>query len=324
MAELSGRTGDDMHVLITGVGGFIGAHVARRFISEGYRVTGVDDFSGGKRENVPDGLTLVEGDLAEAETISRLPSDCKLILHLAGQSSGEMSFDDPVLDLRKNAISTLNLVKYGIRNNTGRLVFASSVSLYGSVGDRPIKESDLCDPSSCYGVSKLSAEGYLRVYSKQLPYVNLRMFNVYGPGQNLDNLRQGMVSIYLAQSLNGGAIQVKGSVDRYRDYVYIDDVVEVWYRAATFENIKNMTLNIGTGVRTTVRDLLEVIKNELPDTSWYEEGSTLGDQFGHYADNSILKEALQMSKFTSLGDGMKKFVGWAKRYGNDARSSSRL
>lgn len=302
-----------MDVLITGIGGFIASHIGKRFISEGHRVIGVDDFSGGKRENVPTGVNLIEGDLSEQETISRLPNTCSVILHLAGQSSGEMSFDDPVLDLSKNSISTLNLIKYGINNNVKKLVFASSVSIYGSVGDRALLESDISDPSSCYGVSKLAAEGYLRIYSKQLPYVNMRMFNVYGPGQDLDNLRQGMVSIYLAQAARSGNIHVKGSLDRFRDYIFIDDVVEAWYRAATLDNVKNISINIGTGIRTTVKQLLEIIKSELPQTKWYVEGNTLGDQFGHYSNNDLMKELLMMSEFTTIADGMKKFTTWVKK-----------
>ena len=302
-----------MNILITGVGGFIASQIANRFISEDYHVIGVDDFSGGKRDNVPAGVDLIEGDLAEQETINKLPSDCSLILHLAGQSSGEMSFDDPIMDLRKNSISTLNLIKYGINIGAKKLVFASSVSIYGSVGDRQLLESDVSDPSSCYGVSKLAAEGYLRIYSQRLPYVNMRMFNVYGPGQDLDNLRQGMVSIYVAQAVRGGNIHVKGSLDRFRDYVFIDDVVEAWFRASTFENVKNVSLNLGTGVRTSVQQLLDIIKSELPQTKWYAEGNTLGDQFGHYSNNDRLKKVLELNEFTRLAEGMKKFVFWANK-----------
>ena len=302
-----------MNILITGVGGFIASQIAKRFISEGYQVIGVDDFSGGKRENVPAGVDLIEGDLADQGTIDKLPTSCSIILHLAGQSSGEMSFDDPIVDLRKNSISTLNLIKYGIENGVKKLVFASSVSIYSSVGDRQLTEKDVSDPSSCYGVSKLAAEGYLRIYSKQLPYVNMRMFNVYGPGQDLDNLRQGMVSIYLSQAVRAGNIHVKGSLERFRDYIFIDDVVEAWFRASTFKNVKNINLNIGTGIRTSVKQLLDIIECELPQTKWYVEGNTLGDQFGHYSNNDLLKEVLQMSEFTQLAEGMKKFVTWASK-----------
>ena len=206
-----------------------------------------------------------------------------------------------------------NLIKYGIEIGAKKLIFASSVSIYGPVGDRQLVESDFGDPSSCYGVSKMASEGYLRIYHKQLPYVNMRMFNVYGPGQDLDNLRQGMVSIYLAQAIRVGNVHVKGSLKRFRDYIFIDDVVEAWFRASTFETVRNISLNVGTGVRTSVEQLLDLIKNELPQTEWYVEGSTLGDQFGHYSNNTLLREALQMSEFTQLPEGMKKFVNWAKK-----------
>lgn len=297
-----------MKILITGVGGFIASHIARRFIEEGYQVVGVDDFSGGKIENVPPNVELITGDLADNSCISRIPSNCALILHLAGQSSGEMSFDDPVVDLKKNSISTLNLIKYGINNNVKKFLFASSVSIYGSVGTRPLQESDVCNPSSCYGVSKLASEGYLRIYSKELPYVNMRMFNVYGPGQDLNNLRQGMVSIYLAQAIRNSRIHVKGSLDRFRDYIYIDDVVEAWFFAATKGDVRNISINIGTGKSTSVKQLLGCIHHELPKTTWYSEGSTLGDQFGHYADNNLLVELLGNNKFISIEEGISRFV----------------
>jgi UDP-glucose 4-epimerase len=299
-------------VLVTGVGGFIGAHVAQRFLAEGHAVAGADDFSSGKRENVPAGVELVEGDLARAQTIARLPRDCELILHLAGQSSGEISFDDPVADLEKNCVSTLRLVRHGIETGARRFVYASSMSVYGEQPDAPAGEQAPCLPLSCYGVGKLAAEGYLRVYAARLPYVSLRMFNVYGPGQDMANLRQGMVSIYLAQALAGGRVHVKGGLERFRDFIYVDDVAEAWYRAALRPEAANRTLNVGTGVRTTVASLLEAIRAAVPGTHWYVEGSTPGDQSGIYADTGRLREVLGMRDFVPLAEGLRRFVAWAR------------
>lgn len=301
-----------MKVLVTGVGGFIGAHVARRFLAAGHAVAGADDFSSGYRENVPPGVELVEGDLAEPATIAALPRDCELILHLAGQSSGEISFDDPVSDLRKNTVSTLNLIRYGIACGAGRFVYASSMSCYGSVPDTPITESATCLPLSCYGVGKLAAEGYLRVYARQLPFVALRMFNVYGPGQDLSNLRQGMVSIYLAQALASGRVQVKGSLDRFRDFIYIDDAVEAWWQAAFRAEAAGWALNVGTGRRTTVRELLDAMRPHVPGMDWYVEGSTPGDQSGIYADVGQLGERLDLVRFVPLSEGLARFAAWAR------------
>lgn len=303
-----------MRILVTGVGGFIGSQLTRRLLAERHEVIGVDDFSSGHRDNVPRGTELIEGDLARAGTIAALPQNCALILHLAGQSSGEISFDDPVADLQKNVVSTLNLIRYGVENGCQRLVYASSMSVYGDVRDAPASESSECGPLSCYGVGKLAAEGYLRVYARKLPFVALRMFNVYGPGQDMQNLRQGMVSIFLAQALENGRVHVKGSLERFRDFVYIDDVVEGWCRAALAPAAANQTLNLGTGTRTTVGQLLESMRDHVPGMAWFVEGETPGDQAGIYADTAHLGNVLGLTRFTALDAGMKRFVQWAREH----------
>jgi UDP-glucose 4-epimerase len=299
-------------ILVTGVAGFIGSHLARRLLAEGYEVVGVDDLSGGELANVPAGLEFIQGDLALAATMARIPRDCRRILHLAGQSSGEISFDDPVADLQKNAISTLNLIRYGIDNRCERIVYASSMSVYGSVEDAPIAETHSCAPLSCYGVGKHAAEGYLRIYGSRLPAVVLRMFNVYGPGQNLKNLRQGMVSIYLAQALVTGRIEVKGSIDRFRDCIFIDDVVETWVRASGSPAALGRTLNVGTGVKTTVGTLLTRICEQVPGSEYFVQGGTPGDQSGIYADPRALRACLGLENFTPLATGLARFVEWAR------------
>ena len=299
-------------ILITGVAGFIASHIANRFLAEGYSVVGVDDLSGGKISNIPNGVDFIQGDLADPQTIQRLPTDCRQILHLAGQSSGEISFDDPVADLTMNTITTLRLIEYGIRNSVERIVYASSMSVYGSVPDAPIGESHHPTPLSCYGIGKFASEGYLRIYQHKMPYVAMRMFNVYGPGQDLSNLRQGMVSIYLAQAINSGRIEVKGGLERFRDFIFIDDVVEAWWRAASRNEPLNRAINIGTGIRTSVGDLLRVICDQIPGSSFYIGGSTLGDQTGIYSSTSAMREFLGFEAKTTLHQGLPSFVAAAK------------
>jgi len=299
-------------ILVTGVAGFIGAHVARRFVSEGWSVVGIDDLSGGRIENVPEGVDFIEADLANPNVYRRFPAVVERILHLAGQSSGEMSFDDPVADLAKNTVSTLNLIRYGLSSGAERLVYASSMSVYGAVPDQPIGESVTPRPLSCYGVGKHASEGYLRVYGEQLPFVALRMFNVYGPGQDLSNLRQGMVSIFLAQALSSGRVEVKGSLERFRDFIYIDDVVEAWWRSAHAPAALNQVLNVGTGRRTTVRELLQRIIDAVGGAESFVRGSTPGDQAGIYADVGRLRDFLGIEDFTELDDGLERFVQWGR------------
>ncbi|MGA0787358.1 MAG: NAD-dependent epimerase/dehydratase family protein [Ilumatobacteraceae bacterium] len=295
-------------LVVTGVGGFIGSSLAGRLLVDGYRVLGVDDFSSGKRSNVPLGIDLVEANLASTALSDILPSRALAVLHLAGQSSGEISFDDPVGDLEKNAVSTLRLIEYGIGAGVQRFVHASSMSVYGSVSDKPIREDATLRPLSCYGVGKATAEGYLQVFSRRLPYVALRMFNVYGPGQDMSNLRQGMVSIYLAQALATSKIVVKGSMQRYRDFVYIDDVVEAWALALQRDEALNHAINIGTGVRTEVGQLLELITAIVPGTTVEFADNTPGDQFGIYADTTRMTRLLGIATTTTLQDGLQRFV----------------
>ena len=299
-------------VVVTGVAGFIGSRVAARMAAEGFLVIGVDDLSSGKQSNVPSSIEFVQGNLADNHTISKLPKVADFVLHLAGQSSGEMSFDDPVADLEKNTVSTLNLIKYGISANVSRLVYASSMSVYGNVPDAPIGEDEHVAPLSCYGVGKLAAENYLNVFRKQLSSMSLRMFNVYGPGQDMTNLRQGMVSIYLAQALTSKNIVVKGSLERFRDFIYIDDVVESWFRATTLVGVLGGTVNIGTGVRTTVAQVLDAVKSHVPGTTVEVADPTPGDQDGIFADTTRMRALLGMSEFVELADGVKRFSDFVK------------
>lgn len=301
-------------ILITGVAGFIGSAVANKFLDEGYEVVGVDNLSTGHATSVPKGVEFINEDLALGSAIRRLPSDCTKILHLAGQSSGEISFDNPIVDLQKNTISTLNLIQYGIRNQVERIIYASSMSIYGAVPDTPIAEDFHAKPLSCYGVGKYASENYLKVYQSELPFIALRMFNVYGPGQDLRNLRQGMLSIYLAQALAGNKILVKGSVDRFRDFIYIDDVVEAWYRAAIYSDIRSPVLNVGTGIKTTVKNLLEKICLAIPGSSYVTQGGTPGDQSGIHADISLMGGCLDLVEFKPLDDGLIKFIEWARNH----------
>lgn len=300
-------------LLVTGVAGFIGSHVAKRLAKENYEVIGVDDLSRGHERNIPGEIEFIKGDLADPAFVNRLPGKIEVVLHLAGQSSGEMSFDDPVLDLGKNTISTLNLILWAMRQKCERFLYASTMSVYGTNSDQPIREDEPCYPLSCYGVGKLASEGYLSVYSKKIPSIAFRMFNVYGPGQDMANLRQGMVSIFVAQAVKGGKIHVKGSLDRFRDIIFIDDVVEAWVRGLKAPLSGNLAVNVGTGVRTTVGQLLEAIASHVPGISWYSEGGTSGDQFGIYADTTRLREVTGMEGFVPLAKGLGSFISWAKQ-----------
>lgn len=298
-------------VLLTGGGGFIGSHLARTLLVDGYAVDVVDNFSSGFRENVPKGVELLDLDLTRAEEIRRLPNrDYAAILHLAGQCSGERSFEIPLYDLQANAGSTLLLAEWALEHDVEALVHASSMGVYGEVHGRRVVETDRPEPVSYYGASKLAAERVLSVASMRgLRTCSFRMFTVYGPGQDLTNMQQGMVSIYLAYLLRSEAIQVKGSLDRIRDLVHVDDVVDAWRLA--LESTASGVFNIGTGVGTTIRELIaELVEACGLDTDYPidEVGGTPGDQFAITADISAIGEALGWKPRIDLAAGLRDTV----------------
>ena len=175
-----------------------------------------------------------------------------------------------------------------------------------------MSETILPNPISCYGISKLTSENYLKLFSSEIPFISLRMFNVYGPGQDLQNLRQGMVSIFISQAINNNKIQVKGSTERFRDFIYIDDVVDVWFKFTFNPNLVNLTVNLGTGIKTTVLELLETIKELNPKFNYHIKGSTPGDQKGIYSDNSLVSSLVELNPFTKLSDGLVNFYNSVK------------
>ena len=301
-------------ILVTGGAGFIGSHLCRRLISLGYEITVVDNLSTGFRKNVPPEARFLKLDLTGLDFVRELPAGpYEAVCHLAGQSSGEKSFEDPLYDLDANARSTLLLARWALENAVPTFVHASSMGVYGQVSDHPVKESSVLQPISYYGSSKYSAERILQVAARQgLRTVSFRMFNVYGPGQNLADNKQGMVSIYLAQLLKREPLVVKGSLDRIRDFVYVDDVVMAWEMA--LEEPVSGVFNVGSGlgieVRTLIAELLAACKLE-ENYPVHEQEGTPGDVFAVSADISAIKGVLGWEPKVSLREGLARMVEWA-------------
>lgn len=301
--------------LVTGAAGFIGSSVANRLLREGNEVWTIDNLSTGCVENLPEGIHFIRGACQDPDSIAALQGVVfDAILHFAGQSSGEVSFDDPVYDLRTNTESTLRLIDFGLANGCQRFIYASSMSVYGVVEEKPISESHATCPLSFYGIGKLASEHYLRIYeSKGLQPTALRLFNVYGPHQNLSNLRQGMVSIYLAQMIFGDQVIVKGALDRFRDFIYIDDVVDATCRTIDDSRSYGKILNIGTGIKTTVETLLNKLQRYAAlQTSIVHAEGTPGDQKGIFADVALARKTLGFHAKIGLDEGLPRMIEWAR------------
>ncbi|MEU6229240.1 NAD-dependent epimerase/dehydratase family protein [Streptomyces sp. NPDC047042] len=302
-------------LLITGAAGFIGSALARRFLTDGHEVTTIDNLSTGHVDNIPTACTAIIADLRVRETLDALGDQrFDAIYHLAGQSGGAPSFDDPVYDLQANVQSTLLLLDYAKRTGCPAFVYASSMAVYGDPGRLPVAEDDRLDPKTFYAVGKVASESYLRLHSKQgVGCTALRLNNTYGPGQDLSNLNQGMASIFLGQALSSRRIIVKGSRSRVRDLVYIDDTVEAFVAAgAAVEPSTFRVYNVSTGVGTTVEQLLTLISSSLPfDVQVEVNGSTPGDQQGIYCSFERIANHLGWIPRVEVAEGIHRMVKWA-------------
>jgi len=209
--------------------------------------------------------------------------------HLAAQTSSRLSEQDYLNDIKTNVIGSNNFCNWAKKNKPERVVFTSSMSVYGKIANK-VKENKIPNPSSIYGMSKLYSEKiFERLKNNGVKVIILRLFNIYGPGQDLENLNQGMFSIYLAQALKYNNICVTGSLQRYRDFVFIDDTIK-----ALLINPKkksNWIMNVGTGKKTKVKEVLNLIKYYLKNKKIkiYIKEPFFEDTWGSYANNARLK-----------------------------------
>ena len=306
-----------MNYLVTGGAGFVGSAIVQNLIDHHHHVWVIDNLSTGYLSNIPAEAIFIKGDCSDTGTISKLKNqNFDAILHIAGQSSGEISFEDPVYDINSNTISTLLLLQYAVKTHCKRFLYASTMSVYGQQENKIcFSENDRTNPLSFYAVGKLASEEYLKIYSRTygIDFTVLRYFNIYGPGQNLDNLKQGMISIYLRQLLDPAFenISIKGSVERFRDFIFIDDIVAITIAFINQANTFNQIINIGTGRKTTIASLLVLLNKYLPNNKSvnYLSG-TPGDQFGIYADNSKLR-SLYPFPLKEIEAGLKLFCAYA-------------
>ena len=299
--------------LVTGAAGFIGSALAGKLVDAGHSVVTIDNLSTGFPELIPEGVIFIEGDCQDESIIDQLNSNqFDAIFHIAGQSSGEISFEDPLYDLQTNAQSTLLLLKYALKTKCKKFIYASTMSVYGDQPDIPIAEEASTLPKSFYAVGKLASEHYLDIYSKyNIDIVALRLFNVYGPGQNMKNLKQGMVSIFLAQASSNKKIIVKGNPERFRDLVYIDDIVNSFMIFLEVNKPGYRCYNVSTGVRTTICNLVDKIIAYLPyEVSVEYSDSTPGDQFGIYGDATKIEKELGWKYQIDLDEGLRKMIDW--------------
>lgn len=309
--------------LVTGGAGFIGSHLADRLIGDGHRVVILDNESTGRRENVPAEALYLRGDVTNPADVRRaFRTQLDGVLHVAGQASTIRSFDEPGQDLRVNAVGTLNILQACLEHRVPRLLFASSMTVYGHPGRVPTPETEPCRPVSYYGVAKYAAERYAMatMARRDLDFcfavTAFRMFNVYGERQRLDNPYQGVVGIFIGNLLRAEPITIFGDGQQSRDFVHIDDVVTAWCLALPAEAAAGQVFNLGMGERRSINTLVDTALAALGrsrQTYPVRYGPERpGDQRHMQADVSRLRQVLGWAPAVDFATGMRRTVQWAQ------------
>ena len=252
-----------MNIFVTGIAGFIGSSLTRQLIKQKCKVFGIDNLFSGNKKNVPKNIKWKKMDIRNRDDFKKIPKNFEIIIHTAAQTSAAKSFSIPKYDQETNVNGTYNVYKFAKSCDAKLMINLSSMAVYGSPKKiKIINENYEPKPVSFYGNSKLSAEKVLEILSKKdhIPVINLRLFNVYGPGQNINDLQQGMASIYLHYLLYKKQILVKGTLDRIRDFIYIDDVVNAIVLIINSNLYESNTFNISSKSITSVKSLIKLLQ----------------------------------------------------------------
>ncbi|MCL2089434.1 MAG: NAD-dependent epimerase [Oscillospiraceae bacterium] len=320
--------------LITGAAGFIGFHLAGRLLSQGETVVGFDNINDyydpalkhsrlellSKYPN----FTFVKGDLADRSAVDRLFSEYRpqSAVHLAAQAGVRYSIDNPQVYIDSNITGTFNILEACRNFPVGHLVYASSSSVYGNQEKTPFSISDNVDnPVSLYAATKKSNELMAYTYSHlyKIPSTGLRFFTVYGPYGRPD-----MAYFNFTRSiLEGRTIQVYGNGDMYRDFTYIDDIVQGILAVLSrppqpdSKGVSHKLYNIGNNNPERLEDFISILENHLCRKAVREYlPMQPGDVYQTYADVDGLIDDFGFKPNTSLDSGLKKFTDWYKEYYN--------
>lgn len=300
-----------MKILLTGGAGFIGSHVLQLAAQrEDAEVVVLDNLSSGRREHIPPcpRIRLQEGDVRDAALADSLFAAERFdaVIHLAAQTMVPYSLQHPQEDCEVNLLGVLNILEACRKHRVGRIVFSSSAAVYGDNPHVPLKETEAPLPLSCYGLTKLATEHYLRLYHGLygISAAVLRFANVYGERQGAGG-EGGVISIFCKLLAQGKGVTVYGSGEQTRDYVYAGDIAEALLRALTLDGYH--IINISTRQETSLLELLEAFRQAAGQEFPVQFApARAGDIFRSVLDNAACRQHLQFCPRMSLREGIER------------------
>lgn len=251
--------------VVTGGAGFIGSSIARALLARGQEVTVIDDLSTGREANLQGlegSLTFVRADVRDRAAVEKAVDGAQALFHEAAIPSVVRSFEDPAGSLSVNIAGTAAVLEACRARAVGRVVFASSSSVYGDSPTLPKEESMEPVPKSPYALSKLACENLLRIYSETygMETVSLRYFNVFGPRQDPSSEYAAVIPKFITAVLSGRPPVIFGDGRQTRDFAYIDNVVEANLQCLTARGLRGQVINVACGHRIDLLELLAMIK----------------------------------------------------------------
>ena len=313
------------HVLVTGGAGFIGSHTVDLLLSQGHRVTVLDDLSTGLMANLKQcegnpNFHFVKADVAEnlAETLDQVAAivgPIDRIIHYAAQTAVPLSMDDPAGDVRANVIGSVNLLEYARRNKVAKVAFASSSAVYDDDAPVPVTEKSSVRPSSPYGIDKLVVEFYLDYYARLfgLKYTALRFMNVYGPRQDSKSWYSGVISIFLDRAASNAPITIFDDGEQTRDFVYVTDVAAAVTKACLDDAAHGEVINIGTGEEVSINTLAKLAIDLAGSTSVISYAPARpGDIRRSVTTMDKARALLSFAPKVSFADGLAHTLAWVR------------
>jgi UDP-glucose 4-epimerase len=300
-------------ILVTGGAGFIGSHLVEALLKKGYSVKALDDFSTGRRTNLPssnDCLEIIEGKIENKILVDQAMQGVDAVVHLAAIASVQTSVKDPLGTHASNFIGTLNLLESCRRNNVKRFLFASSAAVYGETKTMPISEKDPPNPLTPYASDKLACEQYIDFYRREhgLNPGVFRFFNIYGSRQDPSSPYSGVISIFIDRALAEQTITVYGDGLQTRDFMFVEDLIVLLCDAVENNNTLRIgPVNFGTGKQTSLKEVIAILENLTGKKMRviYADARP-GDIRDSLADVSLLNKTFSFRSKTRLIDGMNK------------------
>ena len=302
-----------MRITVTGGAGFIGSHLVDRLIEDGHTVQVIDNLYTGNKEFVHSKAQFVELDIRDPKLYSVLEEfRPDYIFHEAAQTEVSTSMSDPTLDCDINLMGLINLLNAAVKLDVKKFLMPSSAAVYGNLDTLPLNEEMIGNPSSFYGLTKLTTEHYLRIYHEAfgLPYICYRYSNVFGPRQG-NGGEGGVISIFAKAIVQGSPIIIYGDGKQTRDFIYVDDVVEA--NILGMQHQVTGIYNVSTGISSSVNLLVDEFRNiSGKDIEVVYDKPRLGDiRDSVLATDKSEKELLFTAKY-NLHDGLIKTYEYFK------------